>query len=142
MLAALAGCPGSPHEAPPREVVLVEAPATGDVAQIVRDELARTDQRLVVYVGASWCEPCQRFHDAAARGELNAQLGGTRFLVFDRDRDQAALEAAGYRSAYIPLFALPNPDGTASGRGTEGGIKGDGAVGQLTPRLRALLDGR
>lgn len=135
----LLGCPGGQHEVVPRKVTLVEAPQTDDVAALVRAQ--PTDERLVVYVGASWCEPCTRFHDAAARGELDTQLGGTRFLIFDRDRDAQALDAAGYRSSYIPLFALANPDGTRA-KAIEGGIKGDGAVGQLVPRLRALLDGR
>jgi hypothetical protein len=37
------------------------------------------------------------------------------------------------------LFALPNPDGTSSGRQAEGGVKGEGAVGVIVPRLKELL---
>ena len=39
---------------------LVEAPATGDVPSIVKAQLAQTHGPLIVYVGAKWCEPCQR----------------------------------------------------------------------------------
>ena len=62
--------------------------------------------------------------------------------MFDADRDLERLDAAGYRSDMIPLFALANDDGTATGKQTAGGIKGDGAVAQIVPRLRALLDGK
>ena len=51
-----------------------------------------------------------------------------------------ALQRAGYISTLIPLFAFPNPDGTASERRIEGSIKGPDAVAQnLLPRLKALL---
>ncbi|MCA9700862.1 MAG: thioredoxin, partial [Myxococcales bacterium] len=53
----------------------------------------------------------------------------------DRDR----LAAAGYESKLIPLFVVPDADGRAGPRRTEGGIKGPNAVQNLTPRLQALL---
>ena len=132
-----------------RPVRIVEAPASGPVAPIVRD--AMTEQvalqgavatpkgALLVYVGATWCEPCQRFHQAAERGELDATFPGVTLLEFDLDRDRERLLAAGYTSKLIPLFALPAGDGTASGKQVEGGIKGEGAVGFIAPRLKALL---
>jgi thiol:disulfide interchange protein len=120
----------------------IAAPPGEDVAAIVGRELARAraeGRDLVVYVGASWCEPCQRFHHAAAAGELDATFPTLRLLEFDLDRDEPRLRAAGYTSKLIPLFAVPGPDGRASGAQIEGSIKGDGAVAQITPRLRALL---
>ena len=128
---------------PPRKVEVLAAPAGEDVAVVVRREAerARAEGRdLVVYVGASWCEPCQRFHQAAAAGELDATFPTLRMLEFDLDRDDARLRAAGYASKMIPLFAVPAPDGRATGVQIEGSIKGDGAVAQITPRLRAMLE--
>jgi thiol-disulfide isomerase/thioredoxin len=142
LLIALAAC-DQPAPTPRPRVELIEAAATSDIAALVVPELARAQRdhkHLVVYVGASWCEPCRRFHAAAERGELDARFGDARFLVFDRDRDLDALDVAGYRSEYIPLFAIPGADGNASGAKIEGSIKGDGAVGQIAPRLRALID--
>lgn len=121
---------------------LAEATATGDVEPLVRDALAKATamhRRLVVYVGATWCEPCKRFHRAAAEGELDASFPDLDILAFDLDRDGERLASAGYVSKYIPLFALPNADGTASGKQVEGGVKGDGAVAYITPRLKGLL---
>jgi hypothetical protein len=47
---------------------------------------------------------------------------------------------AGYTWKLIPLFALPQADGRASGMQVEGGIKGEGAVGYIAPRLKAMLE--
>ena len=99
--------------------------------------------RVLVYVGASWCEPCQRFHQAVERGELNGTLNGLRFLEFDQDRDAGALKTAGYVYQYIPVLALPDPDGRNHGRMISGSIKGPRAVQEnLVPRLQALLSGK
>jgi hypothetical protein len=128
---------------PPRgHVQIVEAPPSDPVDAVVRSALATAQagkRTLVVYVGATWCEPCQRFHHAAERGELDAAFPTMTLLTFDLDRDSERLASAGYVSKYIPLFALPAPDGNASGKQIEGGIKGDGAVANLVPRLGELL---
>ena len=60
-------------------------------------------------------------------------------LGFDADHDAERLASAGYVSRLIPLFALPGPDGRASGKQVEGGIKGEGAVGFIAPRLEKML---
>jgi thiol-disulfide isomerase/thioredoxin len=128
--------------APTQKLELVEAPGAGDIAPIVVDALAsagKDHKQLLVYVGAEWCEPCVRFHKAAESGQLDAELGKLRLLVFDADRDGDALDKAGYKYELIPLFAFPKPDGTSSGKQIEGAIKGDGAVAQIMPRLRELV---
>jgi thiol-disulfide isomerase/thioredoxin len=124
-------------------VQLQDAPASGDVDALVREALAKSSaekRRLVVYVGATWCEPCRHFHEAAGKGELDATFPDLDMLVFDLDRDGERLATAGYVSKYIPLFALPKTDGSSSGKQVEGGIKGEGAVAYITPKLQALLE--
>jgi thiol-disulfide isomerase/thioredoxin len=107
------------------------------------EEADASGKRVLVYVGAAWCEPCQRFHRALESGELDEVLAGTKFVEFDADRDGTELRAAGYASKYIPLFSVPDQSGHASGRAIEGSVKGDRAVREnLVPRLLALLDGR
>jgi thiol-disulfide isomerase/thioredoxin len=107
------------------------------------EEADASGQRVLVYVGATWCEPCQRFHKALEAGELDDALAGTKFIEFDADHDRAELKAAGYSSKYIPLFSVPASNGHSSGRAIEGSIKGDSAVREnLVPRLLALLDGK
>ena len=132
-----------PHAHAPRgKVELIAAPAAADVKPVIAREVvrARADgKQLLVYVGASWCEPCTHFHDAVVKGELDEAFPTLRLLAFDADRDHDALFAAGYGSELIPLFAEPADDGSPSGRRIEGSIKGDGAVAQIAPRLRTLL---
>jgi thiol:disulfide interchange protein len=120
----------------------VLAPESGDVVALVASELdrARADERLLlVYVGATWCEPCQYFHHAVEDGTLDDSLAGVRLLEFDLDRDRDRLVAAGYSSQMIPLFVVPAPDGHAGPRRTEGGVKGPAAVEHLRERLVPLL---
>jgi len=128
--------------ASPGRARAVSAPDRGEVAPIVRrarEQAAFRGQQLVVYVGATWCDPCQRFRGAIERSELDATFPGLVLLEFDSDRDGERLAAAGYAYRYIPLLALPRKDGTGSGKQVEGGIKGDGAVAVVTEKLKGLL---
>jgi hypothetical protein len=125
----------------PRGVEIVPAPP-GDVPTVVKNELARAARdrkQLLVYLGATWCEPCRRFHQAAAEHKLDRDFPSLRLLEFDDDRDAGRLAMAGYSGQYIPLFARPGSDGRGTGRQIEGSVKGDGAVDQIVPRLRGLL---
>jgi hypothetical protein len=120
----------------------VVAPA-GEGADVVRREAERASKdgrTLLVYVGAVWCDPCQRFHKAVEDGEISAGLPRLRILEFDLDHDADRLTAAGYASRLIPLFAVPGADGRGTDARMEGSIKGSGAVANIVPRLRALVD--
>ncbi len=140
LVALLGGC-GAPTPPRPKKIEFLAAGA-GPVAPLLKQEARRArhdGRRALVYVGATWCEPCRRFHDAVQAGRLDPQFGQLRLVEFDLDRDAERLAAAGYAPRLIPLLALPAADGRASGRQTEGSIKGDGAVADLVPRLAGLL---
>ena len=125
----------------PKKIEWRAAPG-GDVAPLLLRAVAeakREQRPLLVYVGATWCEPCRRFHQAVEQGKLDSSFPGLRLVEFDLDRDRERLASAGYVSRLIPLFAVPGADGRATGRQMEGSIKGDGAVGEIAPRLRALI---
>jgi len=118
-----------------------EAAGEGDVATLVLGfvRASRAEGRIpLVYVGATWCEPCQYFHQAAERGELDAELPPMALLEFDQDSDGSRLAAANYSSRMIPLFVVPAADGRGSARRIEGSIHGPGSPAQIAPRLRAL----
>ena len=120
----------------------VLAAESGDVVELVaaaQAEAAAADQVVIVYVGASWCEPCQYFHAAIDEGRFDEDLAGVRFLEFDLDRDRDRLIVAGYRSKMIPLFIAPGPDGRPGPRRTEGGVKGPKTVDHLRERLIPLV---
>ena len=151
-LLLLVACSGKAPEAAPNAEAQVAQPAQvakprfvpaaegADVATEVREVVAGAgEEAVVVYVGASWCEPCQAFHAALERGDLDDSLAGVKFLEYDADKDRERLESAGYGGRLIPRFALPGPDGTFSGEKIEGGIKGDGAVDHIMKRLLPML---
>ncbi len=123
-------------------VELVNAPP-GDVAELVlaaRKEARVHGRAMMVYIGAVWCEPCQHFHQAAERGELDEKFPTLSLLVFDADHDNERLRVAGYAPGYIPYFGVPGDDGHGTSNATEGGIKGDGAVAHIIPRLLPLVE--
>jgi thiol-disulfide isomerase/thioredoxin len=133
----------APGSAPPKgHAEWIHLPASADPPTFVQAEMARATKdgkRLVLYVGASWCEPCQRFHAAAESGALDASFGDVRFIDLDHDAEAKAIDALGCESKLIPLFSLPGPDGRCTDRRVEGGIKGDGAVAFIAPRVEDLL---
>jgi hypothetical protein len=125
-----------------RGVRIEHASKGDDAARVVREarDREKADGRdLVVYVGAKWCEPCQRFHKAAQAGELDDAFPMLTLLEFDLDADKERLETAGYHSELIPLFVMPDADGRASSKRFEGSVKGNGAIANIEPRLRALM---
>jgi thiol-disulfide isomerase/thioredoxin len=145
VLALAVACQSAqPADAPAGAVELIEAPAgVADVAALVRvtaEQLAARHRRLLVYVGATWCEPCQQIHAAIAAHELDAIFPDLSLLAFDADRDGPALTKAGYESPLIPLFALPEPDGRASARREYGGRHAVDNVPLLTAKLHRLLN--
>jgi hypothetical protein len=119
---------------------------TAPLEQFVQQHVEQAEvsgARVLVYVGASWCQPCKHFHQALEKGELDESLAGTHFLEFDADDDRAELRAAGYASKYIPLFSVPDSSGHGTTLSIEGSIKAERAVREdLVPRLLALLDGK
>ena len=156
-LTALAGCgtteptppikesskPSPSATAPAGHVEWVKLPMGVSAPDFVRAEASRAEhekKKLLIYVGASWCEPCQRFHKAAEAGELDNAFGDLRFIDLDNDANEAEIEALDCKSKLIPLFAVPNSEGKCADRRVEGGIKGDGAVAYISPKLRAMVD--
>jgi len=149
LLLAMAACQGAPPDPAKAStgggsgpVEIEPAPAEGEVAPLVAARLTAAQGRgrqLIVYVGATWCEPCLRLHEAAKAGQLDALFPGLTLLEFDLDRDGDRLDRAGYTSTYVPLLVRPLDDGRASDTRTEGVRGGAEAIADLTPRLRALL---
>ena len=128
--------------APTDQMRIVAAPSGSDVAALIRQARlnARAEKReLLVYVGATWCEPCKRFHEAANRGDLDKAFPNLNLIEFDLDRDRDRLKASGYSMSKIPYFGVPDEDGRATDRKMEGSIKGEAAVAEIAPRLRALV---
>jgi thiol-disulfide isomerase/thioredoxin len=130
--------------APKEQLRTIAAPPEGDVATQVKETQereAKEGRKVLVYIGATWCQPCQRFHAAAAHGDLDKAFPDLTLLEFDADRDGERLVTANYNTRLIPYFGVPAADGRGTGRHIEGSVKGD-AIADISPRLRELLAGK
>ena len=113
-----------PHKAADGALKVVQAAQDSDALSLIRTKRleAKAEGRvLVVYVGATWCDPCKKMKAEMEAGRLDARLGKTTFLAFDADKDQDRLASVGYTFKFIPYVALPGADGrpteTAEARG-------------------------
>lgn len=138
LIVALAtpACSKADRAQPPR-MIKADAGPVAEVMLAVRK--AEPRYTAIAYVGAEWCEPCQRFKKALAAGELDTEFPNVLFVEFDHDADQGRLDADNYGGEMIPRFVLPDSDGRAGLRRFEGSIKGPGGVANITEQLSELL---
>jgi thiol-disulfide isomerase/thioredoxin len=107
---------------------IVEATADADTLTLIRTQRlqAKADSRvLVVYVSATWCEPCKKFKKELDSGRLDDRLAKITFLAFDADKDMDRLGSAGYKFKFVPFVALPGVDGQPSDSQQATGKGGD-----------------
>lgn len=138
-----AATPAPKTETPPGKLRVVAADPESDALSLVRTERlrARSEGRvLVVYVSATWCEPCKKMKEEIASGRLDARLGRTTLLAFDADEDVDRLNAAGYTFRFVPFVALPGADGHPADVQQATG-KGGGAWRELLAKLDAWQRG-
>jgi thiol-disulfide isomerase/thioredoxin len=118
---------------------LMSASQDTDALTAIRTERlkAKADGRvLVVYVSATWCEPCKRFKEELSSGRLDERLSKVTLLAFDADKDLDRLGAAGYTFKFVPFVALPGADGRPSDSQEATG-KGSSAWRELLGKLDA-----
>lgn len=96
------------------KIVVLPAAQDSDALSAIRTERlkAKAEGRvLVVYVSATWCDPCKKLKEEIEAGRLDDRYGKTTLLAFDADKDIDRLGAAGYTFKYVPYVALPGADG-------------------------------
>ena len=84
---SMAPSSAAPEAARTTGVRIVSASADTDAISLVRTERlkAKAEGRvLVVYAGATWCEPCKRFKEEVHTGHLDEKLPRVTLLAFDR----------------------------------------------------------
>ena len=96
------------------KIVVLPAAQDSDALSAIRTERlkAKAEGRvLVVYVSATWCDPCKKLKEEIEAGRLDDRYGKTTLLAFDADKDIDRLGAAGYTFKFVPYVALPGADG-------------------------------
>jgi thiol:disulfide interchange protein len=117
--------------------------AEGDVPTLVRAARVKAKENgkiLVVYVGADWCPPCKRFHQAVMAGEMDKKLADYTFLTLDATKDEARILAGGYGSKFIPFFVLPGADGRKKKAFEVSTLKLDQAMGEILSGLEKFRE--
>jgi len=131
--------PSDPSIPTPTAPKVTNASQDTDALTAIRTERlkAKAEGRvLVVYVSATWCEPCKHFKDELASGRLDKKLAKVTLLAFDADRDLDRLGAAGYTFKFVPFVALPGSDGRPTDRQEATGHGGN-AWRELLGKLEA-----
>ena len=111
--AAVSASP-SPPPGERGKVVVETAKADSDAISAIRTarlQAKAANRVLVVYVSATWCDPCKKLKAEIEAGRLDDRLGKTTLLAFDADKDGERLLAAGYSFKFVPYVALPGADG-------------------------------
>jgi hypothetical protein len=132
--------PSSNNDGAPRgHVKVIEATQDSDALSLIRTRRleAKADNRvLIVYVSATWCEPCKKFKVELDSGRLDDRLGSVTLLAFDADKDIDRLGSAGYTFKFVPFVALPGADGRPTDKQEATG-KGGQAWRELLGKLDA-----
>lgn len=96
------------------KIRVIGAAQDSDALSLIRTERLRAKAEgrvLVVYVSATWCEPCKKLKEEIDAGRLDDRYGKTTLLAFDADKDIDRLGSAGYTFKFVPYVALPGADG-------------------------------
>lgn len=121
------------------KIRVIPAAQDSDALSLIRTERLRAkaeDRALVVYVSATWCEPCKKMKQEIEAGNLDDKLGKTTLLAFDADKDLDRLGSAGYTFKFVPFVALPGADGRPA-ETQEATGKGSNAWKELMGKLEA-----
>ena len=83
------------------KIVVLPAAQDSDALSAIRTERlkAKAEGRvLVVYVSATWCDPCKKLKEEIEAGRLDDRYGKTTLLAFDADKVRQVLLL--YQSAH------------------------------------------
>lgn len=111
----------------------------GSLATLVEAEVAKaeaTGKKHVVYIGATWCPPCQAIKKYKSDPQMVTAFAGTHVIELDVDDWTAPdLTALGYKASSVPVFIAVDKDGKAKGPTIDGGAWGDNIPTNMAPPL-------
>lgn len=102
----------------------LEPASTGLAALLAGHAQRAGEQGLapVLYVGASWCQPCKLLEQHRDDPQVARALRGTYTIELDFDDwTVAELSASGYEMQAVPVFFAIGADGKAAGPRLDGG---------------------
>ena len=90
-------------------------------------------------MGATWCKPCKTLKAALDKGELDGVLAGVTIIAFDAEAHGPRLDSLGYKSTFIPYFAVPKPDGNASDKQLDVKIPKDATASEIGAAMAPIV---
>lgn len=103
---------------------------------------AERRQKPVLYIGATWCEPCSALKKYKSDPRMAEAFQGTYVIELDLDDWKVdELKALGFRAGVVPVFHVLGADGRASGPTIDGGAWGDNIPENMAPPLKKFFSG-
>jgi thiol-disulfide isomerase/thioredoxin len=118
-------------------------PGTGPLAALVAAEIATHptgNLKPIVYLGASWCGPCQEIKRSKDDPRMLDAFDGAMVIEVDIDEwNKEQLTALGYKTGVIPVFIAVDRDARALGPMIDGGAWGDNVPEIMAPPLKKFV---
>lgn len=138
------GCasPPPPQAAPKPPIHTSDLPDGSDVSAGLRGavgEAERAGLKPVLYLGATWCQPCVAYERALFHPEMVAAHANVLLVKADFDRHGSALEAAGFVASGVPFWCHLDREGGNSGRCITGAAWGEDTPENMAPVLRPFF---
>lgn len=103
---------------------------------------AERRQKPILYIGATWCEPCAALKKYKSDPRMAEAFEGTYVIELDLDDWKLdELKALGLRAGVVPVFHALGADGRASGKTIDGGAWGDNIPENMAPPLKRFFSG-
>jgi hypothetical protein len=113
------------------------------LADGVKAEVAKAQAKKltpIVYVGATWCDPCLALKKHRDDPKMVDAFEGTFVIEIDADDwNAASFGALGYKTSVIPIFIAVDAEGKATGRTIDGGAWGDNIPQNMAPPLKQFF---
>ncbi len=116
---------------------------SGGLAAAIAREIAKKPSataKPIVYLGASWCDPCAAIKRFKTDPRMLDAFQGTYVIELDVDDWKSeGLGALGYKTGTVPVFYAVDAAGKASGPTINGGAWGDNIPETMAPPLKKFV---
>jgi hypothetical protein len=123
--------------------VLIEVnPTDGPLPAALQREAGKATQQHLkpfVYIGATWCAPCNAIKHNLDKPIMIDAFKGTYIMKLDFDAWEDKLPGAGLQHEAVPVFFALDASGKPTGRMIDGGAWGNDTPENIAPALKAFF---
>jgi hypothetical protein len=144
---AAVGCQSRPSPTQPpagaRGFELDEVAPGRPLAVVLSDGAAKAKAkglRPFLYIGATWCQPCQKLHRSLDDERMVDAFRGTYVIHLDLDAWERELPSVGLRVAQVPVFFQLDAQGKPTGKSLDGGAWNEDVPAEMAPPLKRFFN--